>query len=87
MMETPNPRKNRPPMNWLVVPVFTMQVTWIMTPTMMMTAPMNMPARRPQVSMAGPTKGMAATEPIWYIAVTIPGLSDLGKMKGFKTYP
>ena len=43
-------------------------------PMMIMKEPINMPARRPRASLVGPVKKTAESEPMLYIAVTIPVL-------------
>lgn len=41
-------------------------------PMMMITAPVNIPALRPNLSLTGPVKNTAGIEPMLYMAKTIP---------------
>lgn len=45
---------------------------WIHVPIITINDPVNMPARRPNLSLVGPVKKTAAREPMLYMAKTSP---------------
>lgn len=74
-IETPNPKRKRPPMNWSMFPFQVVDEQIV--PAMTKAQPMNIPILRPYLSLMGPTKGSATRQPIWYIEVTIPAQAPL----------